>query len=81
MGLGENNHPKRNNNCLSMFGMKFFILAVFALTSCVAKPTTRELYEEDLRLERQLKLINKPSVNTVKVRALLNFYSYIFVHI
>ncbi|CAF2116056.1 hypothetical protein HID58_083729 [Brassica napus] len=49
-----------------MFGMKFFILAVFALTSCVAKPTTRELYEEDLKLERQLKLINKPSVNTVK---------------
>ncbi|KAL0732559.1 hypothetical protein Bca4012_008768 [Brassica carinata] len=46
--------------------MKFFILAVFALTSCVAKPTTRELYEEDLKLERQLKLINKPSVKTVK---------------
>ena len=80
MGLGENNHPKRNNNCLSMFGMKFFVLAVFAL-SCVAKPTTRELYEEDLKLERQLKLINKPSVKTVKVRALLYFYSYIFVHI
>ncbi|RID48771.1 hypothetical protein BRARA_I05257, partial [Brassica rapa] len=29
-------------------------------------PTTRELYEEDLKLERQLKLINKPSVKTVK---------------
>ncbi|KAG5387366.1 hypothetical protein IGI04_038836 [Brassica rapa subsp. trilocularis] len=50
-----------------MFGMKFFVLAVFAL-SCVAKPTTRELYEEDLKLERQLKLVNKPSVKTVKMR-------------
>lgn len=81
MGLGENNHSKRTNTDLSMFWMKFFILAVFLLTSCVAKPATRELYEEDLKLERQLKLINKPSVKTVKVRALLYLYTYIFVHI
>lgn len=51
MGLGENNYLKRNNNCFSMFGMKFFVLVVFVL-SCVVKFIIRELYEEDLKLER-----------------------------
>ncbi|CAH2071256.1 unnamed protein product, partial [Thlaspi arvense] len=39
----------------------------FVLTSSVAKPAARELSEEeDFELERQLKLMNKPSVKTIK---------------
>ncbi|XP_024010227.1 uncharacterized protein LOC18014456 [Eutrema salsugineum] len=50
-----------------MFLVKCFVLAAFVLTSCVAKPANRELsVEEDLELERQLKLLNKSPVKTVE---------------
>ncbi|CAN8308290.1 unnamed protein product [Cochlearia groenlandica] len=50
-----------------MFWLKFFVLAIFVLTNCTAKPAIRELSdEEDLELERQLKIINKSPVKTVK---------------
>lgn len=58
-----------------MFWVKFFVLAAFVLTNFAAKPAIRELSEEeDLELERELKLMNKSPIKTIEVRALILFF-------
>ncbi|CAH8273016.1 unnamed protein product [Arabidopsis lyrata] len=50
-----------------MFCMKLFVFVALVLTSCVANPAFKELSEEeDLELERQLKVMNKSPVKTIE---------------
>lgn len=73
-----------------MFWVKLFVLVALVLTSCVVNPAIRELSEEeDLELERQLKLMNKSPVKTVEVRVFsliifnifVCFFCYMFISV